>query len=97
MSQGLPVIGSSYGSLGELIQPSVGIICKNYNEFEQALNSDHQFKREEIRDYVEKNFTSRVMANNYIEYYQRVVGGELLHKEQPKVIEGTSPEELLPF
>ncbi|MBY0412825.1 MAG: glycosyltransferase, partial [Bdellovibrionales bacterium] len=37
MSQGLPVIGSPYGSLPELISKEAGFIAKNYEEFETLI------------------------------------------------------------
>jgi glycosyltransferase involved in cell wall biosynthesis len=97
MAQGLPVIGSTYGSLPEVIAPEVGYTCKNYDEFEKAIADNHQFKREKIRSYVEEKFSAQVMAQNYLTYYQKVIDGDTLHKQRPQVVSDLGPEELLPF
>ncbi|MBF0300888.1 MAG: HU family DNA-binding protein [Oligoflexia bacterium] len=54
-SQGLPVIGTPYGSLPELINNKTGIICNNIDELIDAVFQPTQaFDPEEIRDYVEE-------------------------------------------
>lgn len=100
MSQGLPVIGSNYGSLPELISNRSGIICKNYQDFIEALQYGQEkfsFSREEIRHYVENNFSSKIMALNYLDYYSQVINGKRINKETPKYLSKVSSETLLPF
>ncbi len=98
LAMGRPVIGSSYGSLPELISEEVGVICKSYEDFETAIASKtKKFKPIDIRHYVEKYFSSLVMAHSYLKLYTRILDGESLHQEKPKAQFQTSPEELLPF
>lgn len=103
---GLPVIGSCYGSLPELITPSTGIICKSYEELLDALTTSpsyqkQKFNRDEIRAHVERNYSIEVMGKKYLELYKKVMAGDKLNLTPPTFRSGHSPnataETLLPF
>ena len=97
-TQGLPVIGSQYGSLPELINADTGIICKNYEDLLIALErKENVFDAEKIRTYAESKFSSKKMAQDYVELYKKVIGGEVLNRSRPKYIGTAHPETLLPF
>lgn len=97
-AMGIPVIGSPYGSLPELIPPATGIICHNQLELESALKGPpRDFDPYQIRDYVEKNFSINKMTHQYLQLYERVVKGEKLNPTPPVVTLPHSPEKLLPF
>lgn len=97
-TQGLPVIGSSYGSLPELISKDTGIICRNYNDLVLALErKENGFDAEKIRAYADSNFSSKTMAKSYIELYKKVIGGAALNKTDPMYKEADHPETLLAF
>ena len=93
-AMGLPVIGSAYGSLPELIRPNTGIICRSYKEFEESLNEKNKFDPHEIRSYVEEFFSSHLMAKKYQPYYQLVASGASIHKSQPCYQFQSSAEEI---
>ncbi len=97
MSQGVPVIGSPYGSLPELIPEGTGIICQNYEELRAVVRDHHSFAPDLIREYAEKNFSSQVMASNYLKYYQRVLAGEKINSKLPETRCKNSAEKLLVF
>ncbi|RLA61723.1 MAG: glycosyltransferase family 4 protein [Epsilonproteobacteria bacterium] len=95
MALGAPVISSRYGSLPELINEKTGILCDNYFEFEKAVGlAENTFDQEYLRHYVESNFTAKIMAENYLKYYQRVIDGEALNPTNPYTI---TAGDLLPF
>jgi len=97
-SAGLPVIGSTYGSLKELINERVGVLCNDYQEFEKALSGDKfNFNSDEIRSFVETNFSKEVMTRNYIYFYSKVIAGEILNCTEPLYQGLKGPEELLDF
>jgi hypothetical protein len=97
-SQGLPVIGSPYGSLSELLQPEVGILCQNYAQFEEVLaRKENTFDSEAIRQHLEENYSSIVMAKSYLGLYELVCSGEKLNQQPPKTASQDDPETLLPF
>lgn len=99
MSQGLPVIGSPYGSLPELITKEVGFIAKNHTELEALVAGDYsnQFNPDTIRKYVEDNFNVRKHAESYLERYKKVINGEDLNKANPTYKFTQRAEDLLPF
>ncbi len=99
MSQGLPVIGSPYGSLPELITKEVGFIAKNHAELEALVAGDYsnQFNPDTIRKYVEDNFNVRKHAESYLELYKKVISGESLNKTNPTYKFTQRAEDLLPF
>ncbi len=98
MALGKPVIASSYGSLKELVSKNVGVIVDNYENFEEVLSiSNMNFDAYEIRHYVEKNFTSKIMAENYLKYYKFILAGNIINNMAPQRVLTTSPLDLLPF
>jgi len=98
MALGGAVISSKYGSLPELVNEKTGILCDNYLEFEKAVGlSENTFDPEYLRHYVENNFTAKIMAQNYVKYYEKVVGGEFINPSNPQTLSLKAPQELLPF
>lgn len=98
MSLGLPVIGSPYGSLPELIDPKAGFIAKNFSELNELVkNPPRKFDAEEIRAYVEERFSIEVIAKKYTANYLCIMNGELLNKKFPTRSSDASPTTLLPF
>ncbi len=102
---GLPVIGSSYGSLPELISKDRGVLVKSKVELEEALEKfrsqqgDGSFLAEAIRASAEEKFSSKVMAQEYLKYYEKVLRGEELNSatSPPQWNLSQSPQELLAF
>ena len=98
MSQGLPVIGSHYGSLPELISPDVGFIVKNHHELEAILkNPGKKFDPLMIRKYIEDNFEIKKYTENYLTLYKKVISGGELNQKGPTYQPKVRAEELLPF
>lgn len=99
MSQGIPVIGSPYGSLPELITHETGLIANNLQELQNFVhdNSYARFDPQVIRQYVEKNFNINRHATEYLKLYQKVISGEKLNANAPTNQLGIRPENLLPF
>ena len=87
MAYGLPVIGSSYGSLPELIPSFAGKICENENElFENVLNKQASFNSQMIAEYARSTFTSFKMTQEYIQLYEKICSGEIINTQQPSWI-----------
>ncbi len=96
-SQGLPVLGSSHGSLPELITEESGLICENFEAFEQAIREmPRQFEPKNIRAQGEARFSHLQMAREYLKCYERVLSGETLNRSAPFAPQ-KAPENLLPF
>ena len=99
MAMGLPVIGSPFGSLPEIITPDVGVICQNYEELLDTLNSPRPtfFEAEQIRAYVEEKFSISEFTRKYLELYRQVTKGITLNPKAPTLRTGERPEDMLPF
>lgn len=99
MSQGLPVIGSSYGSLPELISSQSGYITKNYAELFQLLKENHSadFDPEIIRKYAENNFNIALYTQKYLDLYVKIIRGESLNSSPPVYQFNNRAEDLLPY
>ncbi len=98
MAFGLPVFGSQYGSLPELINSEVGKTFSSVEEGIQYLSEGiHSFDSRAIRNYVETNFNMKKVTENYIKVYERILDGENLNQKCPTWSEAKAPLELLPF
>jgi glycosyltransferase involved in cell wall biosynthesis len=98
MSQGLPVIGTKYGSLPELINSEVGILCDNYSDLVDAISLDkNTFNPKVIRAYVEENFGVEKYTDAYLLAYEKVIAGEKINKNKPTYQLSVKAETLLPF
>jgi glycosyltransferase involved in cell wall biosynthesis len=98
MAMGLPVISSSYGSLPELLSPETGILCKNYEDFERAISvMPKNYDSLELRDYVSQKFSSKIMVNNYLKLYEKVLNKEFLNLQEPRYLSTENPQKLLDF
>lgn len=97
MSQGLPVFGSHYGSLPEVIGEA-GIICQNKEELNRAVG---EFKfpltSKQIIEYAHSKFSIKNYTNSYLDLYSRVINKESLNKFAPQYKNLIKAEELLPY
>jgi glycosyltransferase involved in cell wall biosynthesis len=99
MALGIPAITSQYGSMLELINNDVGIICNNQNELNAALlNRKNTFNPKVIRKYVEDNFCINKFTLAYIELFKNLAKeNRYLNEKPPEWINSEKPEHLLPF
>ena len=92
MSYGLPVIGSTFGSLPELIPEFAGILCQNKTELaDHVLSRPRQFKSKDIADYARSQFNSKKMAEHYISYYEKVLKKERFNQSSPTWAHSKAP------
>jgi len=94
---GLPVIGSPYGSLKELITAQTGLICTNFSEFKDKISTPQQFDSDQIRNIVESKYSVQVMTEQYLDYYKKVLRNENVNPAKPYYVGTRYPEELLAF
>lgn len=98
MSQGLPVIGSPYGSLPELISVDTGFIVNNFKELTEKLKNPNKiFDSNIIRQYVEDHFAIKKHTESYLALYQKVIKGIELNKQEPTYQFKVRAQNLLPF
>jgi glycosyltransferase involved in cell wall biosynthesis len=70
LMSGTPVIGTNRGSLPEIISPEVGGLGDNLDQLVEVANRIHQIDPQACRDRAEKYFSHRVMAEEYVRFYQ---------------------------
>ena len=93
---GCPVFGTPYGSLPELITPESGFLSDSRSELINALKNVDTYDRLKCHEYVCDNFSSLKMTQEYLALYEKVLNGETLNPEPPRLRETEKPE-LLPF
>ena len=76
---GVPIFGTPYGSLPEIVNDRVGCLSNSSEELALAASNWESFDRKEIHTYWKNNFTAEIMAKKYIEYYKVIIGGKNLH------------------
>ena len=84
MGFGLPVIGSKYGSLPELINQDTGVVCSSERELLETIQScPKEFDSTKIIHYARDQFSSIEMAKKYVKAYEKVLNGEILNQNNP--------------
>jgi len=79
---GCPVFGTPYGSLPELVIPEVGFLADNKTELAGHLR-EARYSPETCHEYARDRFNSRIMAEEYLKRYERVLNGETLNPTPP--------------
>jgi len=98
MALGLPAITSPYGSMKELINDDVGIICQNYHELLQALQTPKKFSSDTIRKYVEDHFSITDYTKSFMSLFEKIINtGQPLTDYHPQWREVDEAQKLLPF
>lgn len=93
---GVPVLGTEYGSLPEIIISEVGFLSNNKKELIAAAKNIEAFDRKKCSEYAISRFSSRKMAEEYLKLYERVLNGEKLNAQEPAA-QLTWKQELLPL
>lgn len=71
---GTPVIGSTRGSLPELITPEVGFTCDTFDEYLAAAENLDRIVPATCRERALTEFHYQVMARRYVDEYERELG-----------------------
>lgn len=79
---GCPVFGTKNGSLPELINENVGFLSNDEHEIITAVK-EKKFSPQTCHEYAVNHFNAKVMTENYLKLYQKVIGGENLNKTLP--------------
>jgi glycosyltransferase involved in cell wall biosynthesis len=93
---GCPVFGTPYGSLKEIIQPSVGVTSNSLSKLVDAVQKAEDLDPNICHAYVMENFTSVQMTTNYLNKYEIVLKGHTLN-QVPPILKLVQTEKFLPF
>jgi len=80
---GMPVIGSPYGSVRELIPPEVGYLSDSVRDMEEAIGRLEDFNPRRCHEYVRERFTIARLTRDYLRLYERVISGQTLNEKVP--------------
>jgi glycosyltransferase involved in cell wall biosynthesis len=83
---GCPVFGTPYGSLPELVGEDFGFLSASSSELARAVQQAGQYSRDRCHEYARDRFNSKVMAREYSSRYERVMNGEYLSSEHPRLV-----------
>lgn len=70
---GTPVIGSINGSLPELVNPSIGFVCKNEIEYIKAIMNIGKINPETCRQYALENYSDIAACKKHLTYYTKML------------------------
>jgi glycosyltransferase involved in cell wall biosynthesis len=74
LASGTPVITYRRGAMPEIIKHGYnGFIADNYREFKQYVKRIDEIKPEDCRKSVAERFSAEVMAENYVQLYNRIL------------------------
>jgi glycosyltransferase involved in cell wall biosynthesis len=93
---GCPVFGTPYGSLTEIIHPSVGVTSNSLSALVDAVQNANQFDPKICHEYVMENFTSTQMTKAYLSKYETVLNGRHLNAQTP-ILKEIQSVKFLPF
>ncbi len=98
MTQGMPVFGSKFGSLPDLIAPGTGRTFYSHEEIIEYFNTTKDvYDRDYIRKYAIDNFSMKKFTSEFIEKYKIVMSGEKLNKDNPEWAHPFRAGKRLPF
>lgn len=82
---GMPVFGTTYGSLPEIVTKEVGFLSNNSDELIENIKNLEDYDRKKCHEYICDNFSIKNMAEGYLKLYEKVLNGETLNQEKPFV------------
>lgn len=83
---GSPVLGTKFGSLPEIITRDFGFLSNSFHELVEGFKNLDSFNRKICHDYAADNFSSKVMAKNYLKLYERILNSEKINKNVPRFV-----------
>lgn len=81
---GCPVIGTEFGALPEIVTGSYGFLSNSLAELSEAFHLLGSFNRKLCNEYAINQFNSKIMADNYLKLYFRILNNEKINRETPK-------------
>jgi glycosyltransferase involved in cell wall biosynthesis len=76
---GLPVFGTPYGCLPELVPSLAGALSDSESALIAAAAEADRYDRRAIHAWWREHLSARRMAEKYVVYYERILSGEPLH------------------
>ncbi len=83
---GCPVFGTPYGSLPELITEDFGYLSNKEDELVSAVLNSESYSRQKCHEYARDEFNSKKMTQKYLKKYEKVINGEFLNENKPRLL-----------
>lgn len=93
---GVPIFGTPYGALPELVKPHLGHLSADGQELAAAASDTSRYDNRAIHEHWKENYSSRIMALRYLKIFERILDGEMLH-DAPIEAPPTRDRQLLPW
>ena len=93
---GCPVFGTPYGSLPEIVSEEFGVLSHRRSVLTEAIENVDDFDRKRCHEYARDTYSSKVMTDSYIRYFEKILNGDIVHKEQP-ILQKVQSEKFLPW
>lgn len=81
---GAPVFATPYGAIPEIVPGECGYLADNADALSEAIRHG-QWDARACHQHVVKNFSAHRMAKDYVNLYERILAGEVLHAEPPSI------------
>ena len=92
---GLPVFGTTYGCLPDLITPEAGFLSNSRRELIDAVKRMDQYNPRKIHQYACDSLSAKQMTLNYLKKYEIVLNGKTLNSVAPLMIGNQTKDDLL--
>ncbi len=83
---GCPVIATPYGSLPEIVSEDYGFLSNRLSDLIYAAAHLEHYDRIHCHQYARDTFNSQKMAEKYLFYYNKILNGENINKQKPRLI-----------
>ncbi|MFW5832291.1 MAG: glycosyltransferase [Prolixibacteraceae bacterium] len=80
---GCPVLATPFGSLPELLPQELGFLSDSEQELTERFKNLNSFDRKKCHEYARDVFNSRIMAQNYLKMFEKILNGELINQKIP--------------
>ena len=81
---GLPVFGTPYGSLPELVGRERGYLSKSKSQLAHAIREHNHYDRKKCHEFIADNFSDRKMTEEYLKLFDIVLRGHTLNDHPPR-------------
>jgi len=84
---GSPVLATKYGSLPEIVTEEFGILSNSMTDLIDGFHRLESFNRKVCNEYAVDVFSARVMSDNYLKLYEKILNGEKINSQRPAFVE----------
>ncbi len=81
---GMPVFGTTYGCLPEIVTPKTGFLSNSLSELVEAVRFVERYDPHFIHKYALDKFSVQRMTRDYLNLYEKVLRGHTLNPHPPR-------------